>query len=318
MSQDGRCRVIVVAPVYDDAAAAARFLEQLQQAFAGSAVELSVLLVDDGSPIRLTRELPAPAGQPVEVLRLKRNVGHQRAIAIGIAFVHEHRPCDVMLVMDADGEDRPEDAVRLVAACRERGGERIVFADRTRRIDTFAFQALYRGYQLLHWILTGIRVRVGNFSAVPSNHLGALVTLPALWNHYAAAIFHARLPRESVPTIRGPRYCGVSKMNLVSLVVHGLQAISVFIDIVAVRLLLFFCLLACLCVVLLAGALAAPVSWPVTYAFAAVFFMVISLGFGCFSLSLGLLAQRNRLDFIPSRDYHLFVEGIQAVARAHA
>ena len=188
-------QVVVVAPVFDDAVVAARLLENLATAFAGSDVVWSVLFVDDGSPIPLARQLCPPAGVTADVLRLRRNVGHQRAIALGAAYVQECISCDAMLVMDADGEDRPEDAVALVARCRERAGERIIFAERTRRSESALFQLFYRLYQVLHWMLTGVRVRVGNFSVVPRGHLAALVTLPALWNHYAAAIFQARLPR---------------------------------------------------------------------------------------------------------------------------
>ena len=178
-------RLVVVSPVYDDAAAAEQLLQDLQRVFAESDVQLRVLFVDDGSPVPLTYRLHAEmAGTArVEILRLRRNVGHQRAIALGTAYVHENFECDGMLVMDADGEDRPEDAAALVARCREQDNDRIIFAERTRRSESSLFQAFYRSYQLLHWLLTGIRVRVGNFSVVPALHLPALVTLPALWNH---------------------------------------------------------------------------------------------------------------------------------------
>ena len=309
-------KLVVVAPVYDDAAAAAQLLEDLERTFSGSDVELRVLFVDDGSPVPLVQQLQATAHSQVEVLRLRRNVGHQRAIALGTAYVHEHISGDAMLVMDADGEDRPEDGAALVGRCREEAGERIIFAERTRRSESTLFQAFYRFYQLLHWVLTGIRVRVGNFSVVPAGRLAALVTMPALWNHYAAAIFQARLPRAMVPTVRGARYSGKSKMNFVALVIHGLQAISVFIEVVAVRLLITVCLFAGACgtVLVLTFAakfcpnLAMPAWTP--YIVSGLLLVALCLALGSFSLTLGFLAQRNSLDFIPVRDYRLFVEGV--------
>ena len=318
--QSKRYRLIVVAPVYDDAPAASELVRHLQQAFWSSDVDWSVMFVDDGSPVRLAQQLQGPSDVPVEVLRLKRNVGHQRAIALGIAYVHEHIRCDALLVMDADGEDRPEDAVKLVARCRQQAeAQMIVFAERTRRSESTLFQLFYRIYQLTHWLLTGIRVRVGNFSVVPASRLAALVTMPALWNHYAAAIFQARLPRELIPTCRGTRYSGGSKMNLVALVVHGLQAISVFVEIVAVRLLLTVCLFACACGALLALTLAEKIfgvagafRWG-PYLFASLFMLAVCLALGSFSVTLGLLAQRNSLDFVPIRDYRLFIDEIEKV-----
>ncbi|MEI7733407.1 MAG: glycosyltransferase [Verrucomicrobiota bacterium] len=317
MGEPERYRLVVVAPVYEDAESAALLLGNLGRTFAGLDVTLRVLLVDDGSPVPLIQQLKLPADIPlphVAVLRLRRNVGHQRAIALGAAFVHEKIPCDAMLVMDADGEDRPEDATRLLARCRELAGERVVFAERTRRSESPLFLGLYQLYRLLHWVLTGISVRVGNFSIVPASRLPALVTLPALWNHYAAAIFQARLPRELLPTARGTRYRGASKMNFVGLVMHGLQAISVFSDVVAVRLLLAVCLLAGGCGALAAGSVATllyggPALPPwAPYAIGGLLIAALTLVLGCFSLALTLLTQRNSLDFIPIRDYHYFIE----------
>ena len=87
------CRVIVVSPVYDDAEAASRVVRELHEAAAREKLQLRVVLVDDGSPIPLTQQLQIAAGCPVEVIRLKRNVGHQRAIALGISYVQENEQC---------------------------------------------------------------------------------------------------------------------------------------------------------------------------------------------------------------------------------
>ncbi len=309
----------MVAPVYDDAAAAGELVRQLENAFSSSEINLRIMFVDDGSPQPLADQLQIARGSHVDVLRLRRNVGHQRAIALGTAYVHEHIVCDAMLVMDADGEDRPEDAIRLVDRCRELGGEKIVFAERTRRSESALFQVCYRVYQLVHWMLTGIRVRVGNFSVVPSSRLAALVTMPSLWNHYASAIFQARLPRACLPTVRGKRYSGNSKMNFVALVIHGLQAISVFIEVVAVRLFITICLMTSGSALMLGLTLvtrwfsrAAVPSWA-PYVLGGSFAATAAAALGSFSLTLGFLAQRNSLDFIPLRDYHLFVEGLREV-----
>jgi hypothetical protein len=213
--------------------------------------------------------------------------------------------------MDADGEDRPEDAAALVARCREQDNDRIIFAERTRRSESSLFQAFYRTYQLLHWLLTGIRVRVGNFSVVPALHLPALVTLPALWNHYAAAVFQARLPRHLVPTKRGSRYSGKSKMNFVSLIIHGLQALSVFIEVVAVRLLIAMFVFAAFCAALVIAASIAKLHLGFAIG---LFVLALSLSLGCFCLTLGFLNQRNNLDFIPIRDYKFFVEALYTLS----
>jgi hypothetical protein len=315
-------RLVIVTPVYEDAAAGSRLLEELGNYFVDPRTELRVLLVDDGSRVPVAQELSLPKSlrdARVEVLRLRRNVGHQRAIALGTAYVHDQVPCDAMLVMDADGEDRPEDAVRLVQRCRESGLQRIIFAERTRRSESRLFLLLYRFYQALHWILTGIRVRVGNFSVVPARSLPTLVTLPEMWNHYAAAIFHSNLAFESLPTRRGSRYSGRSKMNYLSLVMHGLHAISVFTDLIAVRLLIVVFGMSCLCTLGLLTGLALHFSanpvlpgWAAYVAGALLILLLLTMG--SFSLVLHVLSQRNSLDFIPIRDFKYFVDSVSRLA----
>jgi len=67
--------------------------------------------------------------------------------------------------------------------------------------------------------------------------MARLMGVPDLWNHYAASVYRARLPRTLVPLPRGRRLAGESKMNFVSLLIHGLSAMSVFSDQVSARLL---------------------------------------------------------------------------------
>ena len=55
--QNQTYKVVVVAPVYDDAPAATELLRHLNEAFSGSDVELQVMLVDDGSPVPLKGSL---------------------------------------------------------------------------------------------------------------------------------------------------------------------------------------------------------------------------------------------------------------------
>ena len=111
-----------------------------------------------------------------------------------------------------------------------------MFAERTRRSETWFFQLCYRVYQALHWMLTGIRVRVGNFSIIPRSLLSRLVVVSELWNHYAAAVFKSKLPFGSIKTKRAERLGGHSRMDFVGLVIHGLSALSVHGERIGVRL----------------------------------------------------------------------------------
>lgn len=307
-----------VIPVFEDWEAAALLLARLDAACAATKREGRVLLVDDGSSTRPGDALQGPyrALSEVEILRLARNMGHQRAIAIGLTFLHQERdPAEAVVVLDADGEDRPEDVPALLAEFERLGGETVVFAERARRSEGIVFRAFYQLYRAIHFLLTGIAVRVGNFSVLPWSALATFVVVSEAWNHYAAAVFKARIPRATLPLARGERLAGRSTMNFVALALHGLSAISVFGEIVGGRLLLTACaglatfvvLLAACCAAAWAGWLELP-PWLGVWIFVSMLlcaqFVILA-----FVITFSILNARNSLSFLPVRDYKYFVAG---------
>jgi hypothetical protein len=221
--------------------------------------------------------------------------------------------------MDSDGEDAPEDVPRLVARSEQEGRRKIVFAERTKRSESRSFRAFYVLYRTAHRVLTGHRVRVGNFSVIPRDRLAGLVASSELWNHYAAAAFTSRQPFATVPTRRARRLDGRSKMNFVNLVIHGLSAISVYSDAIGVRLLiattaligLDLAALALTLLVRLTTDLAIP-GWATT-AFGVLLIILLQSTMFLFVFSFMILAGRNAASFLPLRDYAYFV-GSERVA----
>lgn len=118
---------------------------------------------------------------------------------------------EAIVVRDSDGEDRPADIPRVIARLREGGGRRIVFAERTKRFEPYWFRWLSARYRRLRHLRTGIPVRVGDFAAVPGAALRSVVSSSGVWSHHAAAVFEARVPRNSVPAVRGPRLAGETR-----------------------------------------------------------------------------------------------------------
>lgn len=172
-------------------------------------------------------------------MRLACNLGHQRAIAVGLVVAKDDATdCSAIVVMDGDGEDRPKDVPRLLEYSTQKPGA-IVCARRARRSEPLGFRMFYGLYKLAFAQLTGVRIDFGNFCLVPNTRLTAVISQPGTWNHLAATLTRSRMPLVRVETDRGVRYAGTSKMNLVSLIVHGLSAVAVYSDIALVRVLLF-------------------------------------------------------------------------------
>lgn len=237
-------KLTILMPVYNDWRALSLLLPILDRELKKDKVKADIILVDDGSTVAAPEDLASArfeAIDAIEVLSLRRNLGHQRAIAVGLSYIEANQPPRAVVVMDSDGEDNPKDIPRLAQACAAERGEKIVFATRIKRSEGWLFTFFYHLYRALHFLLTGVRVRVGNFSIIPPGSLKRLVAVSELWNHYAAAVHKARLPMEFIPTERATRLEGLPRMDLVSLVVHGLSAMAVFGDRIGVRLLIVVC-----------------------------------------------------------------------------
>lgn len=192
--------------------------------------------VNDGSsqtpPNQLLRK-----GRDDFFIDLTRNVGHQKAIALGISYVASAFPDYPIIVMDADGEDQPEHLSLLAKAGEQ--DSKIVFARRTKRHEGPVFQLFYRIYKLVFRMLTGKTIAFGNFSFIPAHQTLRVAHVSEIWNHFSGGIIKSRIPYTDIPLERGRRLAGESKMNFSSLVLHGLSAVAVHADTMAVRLLLF-------------------------------------------------------------------------------
>ena len=222
----------VVTPVYEDREAACRLFKELAIVTAGSA---HVVAVDDGSVRHpITADDIADAGLQGVVIRLRRNVGHQRAIAIGLGYVADTLCPDRIVVMDSDGEDMPQSIPELQARL-DAGEDDIVVAMRKRRVESVQFQVFYAVYKLLFSLLTGRSISFGNFMIMKPAALVRIVAMQEMWIHVAGCVLNSRLRIGQCPLDRGPRYAGNSKMNFVGLALHGFKALMVFAEDVLVR-----------------------------------------------------------------------------------
>ena len=223
--------LIVVTPIFEDVEAAGQLCCELAQL---EPVPF-VVAVDDGSVSQpVSAALLEQAGLQGIVLRLKRNVGHQRAIAIGLNYVAEHYPAGQVVVMDSDGEDKPSTIAELLRVL-DNDNTDVVVAQRKSRVETFKFKAFYVVYKVIFQLLTGKRISFGNFMALKPAAVKRLAPMQELWIHVAGSVLVSRLRLATCPLDRGARYAGQSKMNFVGLALHGFKGLMVFAEDVLVR-----------------------------------------------------------------------------------
>ena len=314
--------MIILIPVFNDWKALSILLEKLDQYLQDRSIAIEVLVVDDAStvsPHEAFNNLNFKALKKIHVLELRRNLGHQRAIAIGLAFIEANLTSLAVVVMDADGEDDPGDVIKLIDKCQEYEYTKLIFAQRSKRSENRKFRLFYWLYKNFYKVLTGQNIRVGNFSIIPHKILRRLVVVSELWNHYAVGVLKARVPYTEISCVRGVRLAGHPQMNFVSLVTHGLSAISVYGDVVGVRLLVSSLILIILTAIIMLTVvvikLFTTLAIPGWASYIVALLSIIFIQFVMLSMFFifTILSGRNASSFIPKRDYHYFVLTIQTV-----
>jgi glycosyltransferase involved in cell wall biosynthesis len=230
---DLRHSLIVVTPVFEDTEASSHLFRELAAQFSD---EVYIVAVDDGS-VREPLDVSSfnAAGIDGVILKLRRNVGHQRAIAIGLAYVAE-RMTDrqFIVVMDSDGEDLPATIPALLSQLESVDVD-VVVAQRKSRMEPLSFKISYRIYKGLFRLMTGKKISFGNFMALKPSSVRRLAAMQELTIHVAGTVLASRLRTGICPIDRGPRYAGQSKMSFVGLALHGFKGLMVFAEDVLVR-----------------------------------------------------------------------------------
>ena len=300
----------VISPVYNDWDCAERLVLNLNSLDADANAP-SIFFLNDGSsqepPDSLTSALNGGG-----IIQLTRNLGHQKAISIGLAYVKECEKFDYVVVMDSDGEDRPADIEILVAKSKNHTGS-VIFAHRKRRHEGVLCKTLYYIYRLLFQVLTGQSIAFGNFCLIPAKQLNKVVHVSEIWNHFSGGIIRSRIPYCTVPVDRGIRYFGTSKMNFTALIIHGISSITVHLDVVAVRLLMasafvvVFMLMGFVATLVLPQFQIGDDFGLVIGLISVLMSLVVIILFIALSLTFNVLFYRIQKPFIPLLEYRKFV-----------
>lgn len=225
-------------PCLDDWVSAGELLTQLDH-IAEAFASLRVYIVDDGSTSRPSVAFMEATYEHmhVEVIRLETNLGHQRALCIGL--VQSLRDADTthFVLMDSDGEDNPGDIPALITSLLDSGADAVV-ATRKKRYVGSTFKTLNRFFQILFRILTGRTLNFGNFMALTNGTARRLANTPDAWNNLPATLMRSRVRIVRIPLDRGKRFAGQSRLGLTALVNHGLGAVAVYSDVVFTRIIL--------------------------------------------------------------------------------
>ena len=239
-------KFIILIPLYNDWKSVSILLEKIDLQIVNWDAEVSVILVNDASTEKRSDfPLVFKKIKLIKILNMKENIVHQRCIASGLKYICENEYFDRVIVMDGDGEDRPEELNDFFKKAKENPNKTIT-GNRFKRSEGIVFKVLYEIHKILTLIFTGKLIKFGNFTCLPKEHVYQLVEKPYLWNSYSSSVINTINNRTYIRSIRGSRYVLPSKMNFTALIFHSLAIISVFRNLVIIRsiiLLLLYLLL---------------------------------------------------------------------------
>lgn len=221
-------KFVILISLYNDWKSVSRLLKEIDLQIIKWESEVSVLVVNDASTEKRSyMNLDLEVIKSLKIINIKKNQGHARCFATGLKFIFEKENFDYVILMDADGEDRPEELNLLFKKSKEHPQKAIV-AERIKRSEGPIFRFCYQMHKYLTFIFTGKSIKFGNYTCLPKTYVSQMLKSAATWNSFSGSLASISKDRVSIPSIRGSRYFDPSQMSFFNLIKHSLSIIAVF------------------------------------------------------------------------------------------
>jgi len=232
-------KVKILIPVYNDWQSVIKHLKNINVVVSKLDDEFSVTIVNDAS-VEDRPELSVDLNdlKSIHIINMKVNKGHARCNAVGLKYINEKEDFDYVIPMDGDGEDRPEELSLLVEKIKSYPNM-VITANRVKRSEGFLFKFCYLVHKYLTFIFTGQSIKYGNYTCLPMSVVSKMVNEPATWSSFSGSLAKIAKDRKSIPSERGLRIIGQSKMSFINLIKHSLSIIAVFKKTLLIRSILF-------------------------------------------------------------------------------
>ena len=221
-------KIKIIIPIYNDWLSAFKLFEEIDNLKIDKNFEISIIVVNDASNHdRSNEEVIFDNIQSIKILNMKKNQGHARCIATGLKYIFDKEEFDYAIPMDGDGEDRPEEIKDFLNQIKNTDGIPVV-GERIKRSESLLFKVCYQLHKLVTLTFTGKSIKFGNFTCLPKKTVENMINEKATWNSFSGSLSKIEKNFIKVPSIRGTRYFGPSKMSFFNLIKHSLSIISVF------------------------------------------------------------------------------------------
>ena len=232
-------KIILLIPIYNDRESLKKLIENINFEIKDLNSEMSVVVINDASFQQIVDTYQNLENiNSFEIINMKENRGHTRCIASGLKYIFEKKEFDFVIPMDGDGEDRPEEIKNFIHQAKQSDDKTIV-GERTKRSESLFFKICYQLHKLLTLGFTGHSIKFGNFTCLSKSTIEKMLNEKATWNSFSGSLKKLEKDLLPIPSVRGIRYFGPSKMSFFNLLKHSLSIISVFRKTVLIRSALF-------------------------------------------------------------------------------
>jgi len=229
----------ILIPIYNDRESLTKLIININSEIEGINSVISVVVINDASSQQIIDEYQDIKNiNSIEIVNMKENRGHARCIASGLKYIYEKKEFDYIIPMDGDGEDRPEEIKNFIQLAEQSSGQSIV-GERVKRSENLFFKFCYLFHKFLTLAFTGQSIKFGNFTCLSRSTVEKILKEKSTWNSFSGSLKKTEKNLLSIPSTRGTRYFGPSKMSFFNLLKHSLSIISVFRKTVLIRSALF-------------------------------------------------------------------------------
>ena len=221
-------KIFFLIPVFNDWESLETLIENIHKEIKSiNNFEFNCIIINDSSTIQMGNVSKPRTFKNFKILDLKKNIGHARCIASGLRYLVNNEKFDFVILMDGDGEDRPEEIKYLISKATSLDNSSVV-AKRVKRSEGFIFKLLYEIHKILTFLTTGKKIFFGNYSCLTFKDAKILIEKKTTWSSYSGSVTKNLSNLVEIDSIRGLRYFGPSKMSLIKLVIHSLAIMASF------------------------------------------------------------------------------------------
>jgi hypothetical protein len=232
-------KIKILIPVYNDWQSVFKLLENINSEVSNLSHEFSIIIVNDASTeSKPDLSLNLDNLNSIKIINMKENGGHARCNAAGLKHIFENEEFDYVIPMDGDGEDRPEEIKQLIDNLNYHPDKPIV-GERIKRSEGIFFKFCYFAHKLITSTFTGQSIKYGNYTCLPKSIVEKIINEKATWSSFSGSLAKVAKDRATIPSERGTRYFGPSKMSFKNLLIHSLSIVGVFKIHVLIRSILF-------------------------------------------------------------------------------